>query len=153
MGKVSGYAENTTPTVDDFALGETASGPTTNRFKWSKIISLVFSAGFTTTTDANGWTVESHNGVAYSYRRRHTFSASIGTTPFTPTLSATSLPVGMSTLGTNTIQASIIAAGFAYDLQARLEMSTSSTAINWTARSASGTSRTYTGFIDIEIKP
>ncbi len=40
MGKISGYSENTTPSLNDFALGETASGPSTNRFKWLNILSL-----------------------------------------------------------------------------------------------------------------
>jgi hypothetical protein len=40
VGKISSYSENTTPSLSDFALGETASGPSTNRFKWLNILSL-----------------------------------------------------------------------------------------------------------------
>ena len=40
MGKVSGYSENTNPSRNDFALGETASGPATNRFKYDNILKL-----------------------------------------------------------------------------------------------------------------
>lgn len=153
MGKISGYSENTSPVAGDFVLGETASGPTTNRFKLSKLISLVFSSGIVITTDANGWTVESHDGTVYAYRKRVTSTSTIGNTAFFPTLSSDSLPVGVSTLGTNLMQSTIYAAGSAYDLQARMEMSPSSTALKMSARSNSGTSRTYTITIDIELKP
>jgi hypothetical protein len=37
MGKISGYSVNNTPVSSDYILGETASGPTTNRFQISKL--------------------------------------------------------------------------------------------------------------------
>jgi C1q domain len=40
MGKISGYSENTNPSRNDFALGETASGPATNRFKYDNVLKL-----------------------------------------------------------------------------------------------------------------
>lgn len=42
MGKVSSYSENTNPATTDFVLGETTSGPTTNRFKLLSLIALAF---------------------------------------------------------------------------------------------------------------
>src|SRR2546421_335454 len=38
--KVSGYSENTNPSRNDFALGETATGPATNRFKYDNVLKL-----------------------------------------------------------------------------------------------------------------
>jgi hypothetical protein len=38
--KISSYSENTNPATGNFVLGETASGPTTNRFKFLNLISL-----------------------------------------------------------------------------------------------------------------
>jgi hypothetical protein len=38
--KISAESENTNPSRNDFALGETASGPTTNRFKYDNVLKL-----------------------------------------------------------------------------------------------------------------
>src|SRR6266487_3580153 len=40
MGEISRYSENTNPATGDFVLGETTSGPTTNRFKLLNLITL-----------------------------------------------------------------------------------------------------------------
>jgi hypothetical protein len=99
------------------------------------------------TTDANGYKVYDF-GVLQMYKKRITFSQSVGTGPtFGP---STSLPVGMSSISTNNIQYSYATNGNAGGLVMVLEATTGSTTLGFTC-SSTDSARTYTGWIDIFI--
>lgn len=101
------------------------------------------------TTDANGWRKYDY-GLWQEYRKRHTFSQTVTTTGAFLTLSSSSLPVGMSTIGTNYLDYSVTATGSALMLHVVFEGSSASGGVAFTARS-NDINRSYTGFIDITL--
>lgn len=107
--------------------------------------------GFPTSfTDANSWKITSMGGV-FTYRKRVTFTGvTVNTGATALTVSANTLPSGMSTIGTNTFSYSYQATGNAGALVVVWEGSSSSATISWIATSTDS-SRAYTGIIDMVI--
>lgn len=102
------------------------------------------------TTDANGWKVYSF-GTTKLYKKRVTFSNTVAGLVVFP-ISSNNLPVGVSTIGNATyINATVTADGNAGALVAVPELTAASTLWNFTASSTDGLSRTYSGFIDLEM--
>lgn len=104
------------------------------------------------TTDANGWTVYNY-GAWKKYTKRVTFSQSVaaGGTGQLLTVSSNNLPSGMSTLGTNSIQARPVFSGDAGLHTVNPEMTSASTTLSFTIRNAHTSTLTAAGFIDVEI--
>lgn len=101
------------------------------------------------TTDANGWKVYDYGANWKEYRKRVTYSNSVGVLTTFP-ISSGNLPVGVSTIGNATyIGWSITASGNAGALCVVPELASGSTAWNFTATSTDGVTRTYGGFIDL----
>lgn len=102
--------------------------------------------------DSNGWKVRYVGGRA-TYTKSPTFSQSVGGTPASLSLSASTLPTGMSALGTNNMNWTMVvgAGGNAYGISWNPEMTSASTSLNISVRSNDGTTRTYSGYIDITI--
>lgn len=102
------------------------------------------------TTDANGWKVYSF-GTTKLYKKRVTYSNTVGGLTTFP-ISSNNLPVGISTVGNASyINSTVTASGNAGALCVMPELSAGSTAWNFTATSSDGLSRTYSGFIDLEM--
>lgn len=102
------------------------------------------------TVDANGWTVYDLKASGKIYRKRVTFSQTIATATGV-TISSTNLPVGISNFSSVFFNYSYHCSGNAFGLSMVSEVTTSSSALNFSARSNDGASRTYTGFIDLII--
>lgn len=101
------------------------------------------------TSDANGWTVFDY-GTWKIYAKRVTFSQTISTAAVV-SMSSSNLPVGISNFTNVIMNYSYSCDGNAYGLSMVSEIGTTSSSINFTARSNDGVSRTYTGFIDITL--
>lgn len=101
------------------------------------------------TTDANGWTVYDY-GAWKEYRKRVTYSQALtaGGAAYI-TVSSSTLPSGMSTLGTNFFNYSVVSAGASGNLNFFAEMLTSATSAVFVAKADA--SLTYSGFIDMVI--
>lgn len=81
------------------------------------------------TTDANGWTVYDF-GAWKEYRKRTTYSQTFSAnTPTSLSLSSSNLPSGMSTLGSNYLNATVVQSSNAYELQWVPEMGASSNSL------------------------
>lgn len=81
MSKISLYSENTNPSANDFVLGDTASGPTTNRFKLLNILALFAPM----LTDVQYFTLAGVTKTAYSTSAWTTYS----TQSYTPNIDGT----------------------------------------------------------------
>lgn len=99
------------------------------------------------TTDTNGWTVY-NNGAWVEYSKRVTFSQTVSGAAVLG-LSSVNLPVGVSSIGSRNLSYSYTTTGNAYDLSLTFEGPTSATTLNFTVRSVSGGSFTFTGWIDV----
>lgn len=103
------------------------------------------------TNDANGWTIYDY-GLWKQYKKRVTFSQSVAAGSVTTVaLSNSSLPSGMSTLGTNFIDATIKFDGNAGQFLVNPEMTPTSNTINFVLRAMYSSTLTMQGSIDVTI--
>ena len=104
---------------------------------------------FSKTVDANGWIVYKYGSLT-QYRKRVTFNQTISGA-VAVSISSSNLPVGISNFESVLISYSYGCSGNAYGLSMVLERVATGTSIGFTARSNDGTSRTYTGIIDVQL--
>lgn len=104
--------------------------------------------GFPAIVDANGWTVSCPDGK-FDYRQRQTFSVTKIAGEYS-TVSTVSLPVGMATIGSNFVSATM-ANGFIDDTLHGVKISsTTSTSLVYSFKAAA--SATFAGWVDWAIR-
>lgn len=101
-------------------------------------------------SDANNWTVYDY-GSWKAYRKRVTFVVTVGGGATTLSLSSANFPVGVANLNAHFMDYSHATNGNAFGLSCVAEMTSGSSALNFTVTSVDGGSRTYTGHVDIVI--
>ena len=109
----------------------------------------------TKTVDANGWTKIDYGNLK-RYKRRFSFSgvsiAAGGSTNLSNFFADKLFPVDISTVGTNTLRGAIVINSYAFAMNWNFEMGTTNTSLNVTAGNNTGTSRTFSGFLDVEFE-
>ena len=111
-----------------------------------------------TTEDANGWTVITNPDGTTRYRKQFSFSSlSVGSNATvnlsTNFVGGRDLPSGLTTIGSDkALKGNLTLASYGYTLAWNFEMTSSSSVLNITAINTTATSRSLTGWMDIEIE-